>query len=470
MLAKRVQEKLKRGGKSAARQPRKTLAAWAVGLCLASPSAWAGEPDLLDTTASKPKVIAKETALRRCPRCGTMHGSAFACPCEQPKYFSPAPTPGAAEGDVAAPQDQAAPAAAPENQLAPQPFDDVASNFGATSSSQSVAPFMIGDSFGGGGQLIYTTGSTDTVAVDVGGGGNGAMKIADNSSPLPRCRAFVNYNFFSNAVRSASNNPSFNQALDVNRYIFGYEQCFADSRFSVEVRVPFSSTINSNQYVGDPIGMGTQFGHVTTTFKALLLERENWALTGGLSLNIPSSNNFRVLSGSPATTFLQVNDQSIHLLPYLGYLATPSERLFVQAFAQLDFDTRGNNVLVNDGSSLSSAGTVQDQTLLYLDASIGYWIYRNDAKQRGITGIAPMLELHYTTTLQNADVIYYPGSTPSPLYGNFYNRYDVLNMTAGVSFMMGQRSYLTLAGISPLTGFPNRFFNGEAAVLYNYMF
>jgi len=430
--------------------------------------------------AAAAQMAVQTASIHRCDRCGMFHGQVFDCPCAPPKYFAP----GQADTETCPDLEAAAPAAPtpegvptpepiPQNELAPQRFDDVASSFGATASAQSAAPFMIGDSFGGGGQLTYFNNYERLTQVNVpGGGGGGPMKIADNSSPLPRCRAFVNYNFFSHAVGTVSTGLGSTPALDVNRYTFGWEQCFAEGRFSVEVRVPFASTIDSQQFINQPAVLGTQFGHVTTTFKALLLERENWALTGGLSLNAPTSNNF-LLQGSSIfsnlRTIAQINDQSIHLLPYLGYLATPSDRWFVQGFVQADFDTRGNDVLLNQGTGLRTVGTVQDQSLLYLDASIGYWLYRDASKSRGITGIAPLLELHYTTTMQNADILNYPNSS-LPLFGNLYNRFDVLNMTGGLTITLGQRSYITLAGVAPLKNFPDRFFNGEAAVLYNYFF
>jgi hypothetical protein len=164
----------------------------------------------------------------------------------------------------------------------------------------------------------------------------------------------------------------------------------------------------------------------------------------------------------------QVDDESAHLQPFLGYLATPTDRLFFQAFAQLDIDTRGNDVFYTDSGSMQRFGTVQDQTLLYLDASIGYWLYQNPGRRGGITGIAPMFELHYTTTLEDADIA--SGAGGAVLFGNTFNRLDVLNATAGVTLMIGDRSTLTFAGSAPMDDFPDRFFDGEGMVLYNWMF
>ncbi len=45
---------------------------------------------------------------------------------------------------------------------------------------------------------------------------------------------------------------------------------------------------------------------------------------------------------------------------------------------------------------------MQDQSLLFLDMSVGYWVYRAQ-NAPFLKGVAPMVELHYTTTLQSPD-------------------------------------------------------------------
>src|SRR4029078_9797119 len=133
------------------------------------------------------------------------------------------------------------------------------------------------DSFGGGGTLFYS-GSLQTQLYEVpSGGGGGPMKIADNSSPLPRGRAFINYNYFSDAIRTSSTggpNGNLSNTLNVNRYTFGWEQCFLDGMYSLEVRVPFSPTLDSTQTFLENADSGTEFGHVVGTFKGLLYQDE----------------------------------------------------------------------------------------------------------------------------------------------------------------------------------------------------
>jgi hypothetical protein len=47
---------------------------------------------------------------------------------------------------------------------------------------------------------------------------------------------------------------------------------------------------------------------------------------------------------------------------------------------------------------------IDEQSLFQFDLGVGYWLYRNPEGHR-LTGLAPTIELHYTTTLDNADLI-----------------------------------------------------------------
>src|SRR5688572_18265144 len=52
--------------------------------------------------------------------------------------------------------------------------------------------------------------------------------------------------------------------------------------------------------------------------------------------------------------------------------------------------------------------SIEEQTLLHVDLGVGYWLLRNP-EASWITGFAPTVELHYTTTLEDADVAVLPG-------------------------------------------------------------
>src|SRR5205807_6870692 len=86
---------------------------------------------------------------------------------------------------------------------------------------------------------------------------------------------------------------------------------------------------------------------------------------------------------------------------------------------------------------------ISEQSLMQVDVGAGYWLLR-DPQATWITGIAPSLELHYTTTLKDASVVTLPGdpllqTNPNapgkliqeqpPRVGNLHNRVDILDMT-----------------------------------------
>jgi hypothetical protein len=99
--------------------------------------------------------------------------------------------------------------------------------------------------------------------------------------------------------------------------------------------------------------------------------------------------------------------------------------------------------------------------LALMDLKIGYWLYR-DPDAHWVTGIAPTAELHYTTTLQNSDSV--------AGVSNTFNRMDIIDLTGGVHFLLGQMSTLTIAGAIPLTRNENKMFDSEFFVQFNRRF
>ena len=88
--------------------------------------------------------------------------------------------------------------------------------------------------------------------------------------------------------------------------------------------------------------------------------------------------------------------------------------MFHQFLLQFDFDANGSDVIVPVNSPLAlSDATVDevsrlyDQSLMFVDYQFGYWVHR---RPTGIVrGIAPLVELHYTTSLQDLDFGAYEG-------------------------------------------------------------
>ena len=124
---------------------------------------------------------------------------------------------------------------------------------------------------------------------------------------------------------------------------------------------------------------------------------------------------------------------------------------------------------------------IEEQSLFQFDLGIGYWLYRNPEGNR-LTGLAPTIELHYTTTLNNADLVILPqeGSAvvtpttllvpPPPTVGNRNNRLHILDLTLGATFEFAKRLTLATGFTLPMRGADNRTFDWEFQLQRNYYF
>jgi hypothetical protein len=180
------------------------------------------------------------------------------------------------------------------------------------------------------------------------------------------------------------------------------------------------------------------------------------AISGGLLVETPTSDDLSiVLPGFTET----LHTDTWYLTPYLATLITPTERLYFQAFASYRATTRSNDLATN-GLTQSQ---IRDQDLLMADGGVGYWLHR-DTCARWLTGLAPTVELHYMTTVTDGE-----GAS-----GFLNPRADYLNLTAGATAVIRDRSTLGLAcvvplrtGESPLIGHTDRLFDWQLAVQFN---
>lgn len=293
------------------------------------------------------------------------------------------------------------------------------------------------------------------------GGVVGTSKIAENTSPMPRDRVFFNYSYFS-AV------PFTPSGMNVNRFTPGFEKTFNDGTSSIEFRAPFATTLNSNITVGGfSDGEQAEFGNASIIYKTLLYRSDTWAFSGGLQTALPTADPVNVNLGD-GTTIVKVKNQSVHLMPFVGTLYTPNDRLFSQAYFQLDVAANGNDVLTNlDLTKLQALGTVQDNTFLYLDWSTGYWAYLAEDQSSTLSGIAPMFELHMNQSLQGNDVL----QGPNGFQLGINNRnISVLNAVIGTTFQFGPATALTAGYAFPIGSGVDQQFNGEFRLFFNRRF
>ncbi len=345
----------------------------------------------------------------------------------------------------------------------------VASATGGATGAMGYTPGTFGDL--GGGTLsvgpafnIVATGSQGaSIAI---GGGDRFQKFVDNTSPLPRDRVFFNYHYFASAV-SGANQAALGTETSLNRYTVGIERTLYDGLASVEIKVPFTVGLDADQVFGGPGGnSGSEFGNLGLTFKGILwTDGCSRTLSAGLGITLPTADDASIVTLADS---LRVQNQAVHLQPFVGYVVAPNQNLFYQFLFQLDVDVSGYNI----SSTVAGPSTINDPTLFFASASTGYWIYRNNSCRALIAGIAPMVELHYTTAL---DVDVDPNGVVAYREGSF----DLLNLSAGIHTDLGRGSSLRVFAGLPLRGstfadsagnsFDNdRFFDTEVAVQFNY--
>ncbi|MCA9169981.1 MAG: hypothetical protein KDB23_20035 [Planctomycetales bacterium] len=334
------------------------------------------------------------------------------------------------------------PFATPNMNAATPPIGGLASSLGTTSGFGGV-PDMIGDFFGSGFRYGWI-GGPDGTSIGAAGGDR-RVKFAENNSPFPRNRVFFNYHNFNNAVTDPNGSD-----LDVNRYTFGVERAFYDNLLSAELRVPFAGTLSATPESGGSTS-GTEFGNITLAFKGLLHQDECRAVSAGLAVVLPTGRDY-IVGGDVVDNIFR--NESVHLQPFLGLYYAPRPKVFTQFFSQLDFDTQGNGVTVAGISD-----TLREQTLMFMDLSVGYWLHKNP-RARYFRSIAPMLELHYSTSLESQGYGAFEGVSINSGSTIFIQdrRKDVLNLTGGLFFDLTQMTTVKVGAIVPLrTGFDKQF-------------
>jgi hypothetical protein len=316
-------------------------------------------------------------------------------------------------------------------------------------------------------------------------------KVSDNGKTLPTDRIFFIYNHFNNAVQNPGSltGPPLPD-MSVDRYVAGFEKTFFNENCSFELRVPFSTPVDfSTPPMTDPAVFipAEELGNLNLIFKALVHESDNFACAIGLGIDLPTANDVRAIvdpfppgppgpfpgPGPGGLMSFQIDTDTVYLQPFAAFLATPGQSSFVQGFVQFDVPTGGNPVTVTDPGAIpmsTSLGNLNDPSLLHVDLAFGHWLYQNPAEGL-IQGIAGAVELHYITTLQDADTVFgqVPGGSELTL-GNPFNRQDFLDLTAGLHVQLGANTTVRVAGVAPLRTHPDRTFDGELTLQVNHFF
>jgi hypothetical protein len=309
-------------------------------------------------------------------------------------------------------------------------------------------------------QLMVTTipGRIATIDSPLAGGIVERSKISEDNNPLPRDRVFFNYDYFNHVPLSGD--------VNVHNFVLGFEKTFFDQLASIEVRVPFASTLNPNIVEGNTSSRDAEFGDVFLTLKGLLWSTPVLNVAAGIGVSIPTGADIK-LSLQDGTPLGRVRNDSVIVTPYIAYLLTPGDRWFFQNWFQIGFDANSDPVQLNPAlATTSSPGRIKDQTILQIDAQLGYWLYKASDNNRWINALAPFIELHYNTSLDNAESI----QADSLSLQSVNNRFDELNLSTGVVAQIGDNCTLALGAVFPLKGEGNRSFDYQLGLRANIFF
>jgi hypothetical protein len=321
-------------------------------------------------------------------------------------------------------------------------------------------PNMLGDYFSSTAQLQYTyPGPCEDCTIDsvvsapLAAGGR-RLKISENNKALPMDRVYFMFHHFHNAIdiNPNTNFPFGGTSSPINRYTIGLEKTFLQGRWSVDLRLPFSEKYRAD---ADQLRMqGDSMGDFALVVKRLLWSRETSAAAIGLGIDTPT--------GSDVGGFLFDNpfvfkNEAMHFSPFVGILLAPTDMCYFQMFLEVDVPTSGNEFEMFDpiDNRIESQGKLDDQTLFQLDATAGWWFYR-DPGGCGLTGLGSIFEFHYTTTVDDADVLDVPVNVSDPnvadgslRFGNLLNRLDVVNFAAGLHALIHENTTLRVACVFP---------------------
>lgn len=306
------------------------------------------------------------------------------------------------------------------------------------------------------------------LAGDPSVGVTGLSRIAAGGSPIPRDRVFFHHSFFDNV-------PLANNGISVNRFTPGLETILdSDGDLSLEVRFPFAATLDSDFNInGSTSTNDVQFGNIAVAIKHVIAKSDTVLISGGLQFSIPTASDLSLLVTDLGRTaeFVRIENESVHVMPFLASVFAPNEQFFLQSFLQVDADANGKPVLVNgnalNGGSLANVGRLNSAAFVYADINTGYWVTKEPVESlRTLTGFAPMFELHYLRNINDTDSVSF-----LPV-GAIGSGQDVETLTATIAgvFEFHHTSQLTVGYSVPLAGGSDEPFDGELRVMWTQRF
>jgi hypothetical protein len=293
-------------------------------------------------------------------------------------------------------------------------------------------------------------------------GATGRTQVGDNNKALTQDRIYMRYNHYSQALTADASQfivgPD-RRVFAVDTYTLGAEKTFCDGLWSLEARMPFAGQMD---FVTPNFSVsGGRVGNLALILKRMIYLSEQGSVVAGLGVDVPTGS---AAGGHVNLTRYMVRNKAVHLLPYLGFLHASENRFFVNGFIQLDVPVNGQPISTRDLLfGPSELGKFHEQTLLHLDLSLGRWLIRNpDA--RLLTGLAFLAELHYTTTMNDSDLVSGQGLFTDLNFLNPANHVDLLNLTVGLHTEWRNNNLLRVGGSFPLRSGTDRTFDAELQI------
>ncbi len=449
----------------------RVIVSWLMVVAVAGQAFGAEAPVVVSDEVTQASFHASNATCARCGRRGPSCRCQCPCPCTpaapaQEPNVAPQPQP---EPDLNANVPMPNPIEAPAADAPVTPnFNQYAGNYGAARGFESAGPAMFGDFLVGNtlqGNVTFVAPNpgaptfTAPIVVPYGNGPVSAVvashvfKHSDNESPWPRTRVIINSNYFDRVGGDTG----------ITREMFGFEKiCSDDMRSSIGIRVPLYTVQPGVQTFGrqqiGTFGAGTNtsasMGDMIVTYKrALYYDPQNSnVLSAGVAVICPTGPE-TIANVTPLFTVDGVQHTG-SIQPYVSCYHSlgpnPRRGWFTQAFLATD-----------------TPFYYRDTTYLFADIGLGYIFRRSN--QNWITAVVPMIELHADIPLNKQAHTLSPTNAARALgftsVGGTMRYYDQANVTSGLTFVLNQRSTLSVGAAAPTT--QPRAYNYELFVQYN---
>ncbi len=339
------------------------------------------------------------------------------------------------------------------------------------------------------------------------------LNIAENESPVVADRIFVDYRHFHNVatLQFPGIAPGATRSVPIDSWTIGMEKKFSDVG-SLEFRLPINYQLASNLDVSQiaqangiavtqlPLNNNdTSLGNLALILKRSWLQTETIYSSVGLGVNTPTASDVSVRTtindpnfggglGAPGVPYQlqltsRMNNETVSLTPFLATGWQPTDEIYGLGFLQLDVPLNESRVSAVGTSSfggqppinINLQGRLAQQVILRTNLGVGRWLWKSDT-DRLLNSLGLQTEMHYSTTLNDADRVASPPPNPNqagrvslPAFGSNANRLDILNASLGVQAVMGM-TLVTHSFVVPIKNDFDRGFDFEYALMVNRRF